>query len=334
MNCRIEALLLVCACQLPSVVLAQTFDSDVDPTLGPDFVVTPAGSVHKDCVIEVADDETLHATKEFVAVLKNGVEQKRLGQCAHPMKRARSHANPSSSSGPIPTIVGWIEFSIQGAPANAWGMQWYNKMTGSWNVPPTPAANGPTVFLFNSLEPADGLSVIQPVLQYGVSGAGGGFSYGIASWFVNLNTGTVGHSLLRSTTSGHAIQGSMTSASCTTGGDCTWTIKTADVTASVATTLTVWTEGEVFDTAEPGVLEIGGTPAPPLSACNQLPNVSFTLFQNTFIYEPGPSVTSLNDVTLSQVITPVVFGGTPNCPPPPGAGYQAGASGRNTALYY
>jgi len=79
------------------------------------------------------------------------------------------------------TDNGWITF--------AW---WFNA-TGvpisyfdtTWLVPPYPLSyNGQTLFQFNSIEPVDGTSILQPVLQYGPSAAGGGQYWGVASWFV------------------------------------------------------------------------------------------------------------------------------------------------------
>jgi hypothetical protein len=52
-------------------------------------------------------------------------------------------------------------------------------------VPPPPATNdNQTIFIWNGLLPPDGLHVLQPVLQWGVSRAGGGPTWNIASWYV------------------------------------------------------------------------------------------------------------------------------------------------------
>ncbi|KAJ7110684.1 hypothetical protein C8R44DRAFT_800453 [Mycena epipterygia] len=59
-------------------------------------------------------------------------------------------------------------------------------LSTSWTVPPVPTTeHGQTIFLFNSLEPSGGVSaILQPVLQYGPSGAGGGDFWAVASWYV------------------------------------------------------------------------------------------------------------------------------------------------------
>jgi len=56
----------------------------------------------------------------------------------------------------------------------------------TWNVPPAPATdNGQTIFLFNGIDPTDPTkAILQPVLQWGPSHAGGGSYWSVASWYV------------------------------------------------------------------------------------------------------------------------------------------------------
>lgn len=55
----------------------------------------------------------------------------------------------------------------------------------TWKVPAAPTTNHQqTIFLFNSIEPASGNAILQPVLQYGPSAAGGGSYWAVASWYV------------------------------------------------------------------------------------------------------------------------------------------------------
>ncbi|HYZ75057.1 MAG TPA: hypothetical protein VE641_18405, partial [Chthoniobacterales bacterium] len=79
------------------------------------------------------------------------------------------------------TDTGWATYAY-----------WHNE-TGSpveyfvsdWNVPPAPSTyNGQTIFLFNSIEPNSETAILQPVLQYGQSAAGGGEYWTVASWYV------------------------------------------------------------------------------------------------------------------------------------------------------
>ena len=69
---------------------------------------------------------------------------------------------------------------------------WYNhgsypikSFTTNWVVPRSPRTyHQQTVFLFNSIEPASFNAILQPVLQYGPSAAGGGAYWTVASWYV------------------------------------------------------------------------------------------------------------------------------------------------------
>ncbi|WP_046158642.1 hypothetical protein [Chromobacterium vaccinii] len=56
----------------------------------------------------------------------------------------------------------------------------------SWEVPPEPTTQGQqTIFLFNGIDPMNvSSSILQPVLQWGRSGAGGGPFWSISSWYV------------------------------------------------------------------------------------------------------------------------------------------------------
>ncbi|KAF7304217.1 hypothetical protein MIND_00653900 [Mycena indigotica] len=84
-----------------------------------------------------------------------------------------------------PLQTGWITYA-------SWlnqGSSPISSFTTTWTVPPVPATNhGQTIFLFNSIEPNSGDAIIQPVLQYGPSAAGGGSFWGVASWYLVGNS--------------------------------------------------------------------------------------------------------------------------------------------------
>lgn len=80
-----------------------------------------------------------------------------------------------------PAQTGWVAYAY-----------WYNtgsspisSFTTTWTVPPAPRTyHSQTVFLFNSIEPASGNAILQPVLQFGPSAAGGGGYWAVASWYL------------------------------------------------------------------------------------------------------------------------------------------------------
>ncbi|KAJ7832944.1 hypothetical protein B0H14DRAFT_2802145 [Mycena olivaceomarginata] len=56
----------------------------------------------------------------------------------------------------------------------------------TWLVPPAPETyHGQTIFLFNGIQPNASSAILQPVLQYGPSNAGGDASWAVAIWFVD-----------------------------------------------------------------------------------------------------------------------------------------------------
>ncbi|KAJ6517856.1 hypothetical protein DFH09DRAFT_1098648 [Mycena vulgaris] len=87
------------------------------------------------------------------------------------------------TKGPAPALEqGWVSyaswFNTEAAPISSF--------TTTWTVPPVPAAqHGQTLFLFNSIEPATGDAILQPVLQYGPSAAGGGDFWAVATWYLS-----------------------------------------------------------------------------------------------------------------------------------------------------
>jgi len=76
-----------------------------------------------------------------------------------------------------------------------------------WIVPAAPTESGQqTLFYWNGVEPTDNSAVLQPVLQYGFSAAGGGEYWTLASWFVSGSHGSFWSKLTRVET-GDIIEG-------------------------------------------------------------------------------------------------------------------------------
>ncbi|KAF8910635.1 hypothetical protein CPB84DRAFT_1233725 [Gymnopilus junonius] len=79
----------------------------------------------------------------------------------------------------------------------------------SWTVPPTPATyDGQLLYWFNGLVPNSYDGILQPVLQFGFSPAGGGPYYSLASWYlINSN---VYHTNITPVQPGQGLAGYMT----------------------------------------------------------------------------------------------------------------------------
>jgi hypothetical protein len=79
----------------------------------------------------------------------------------------------------------------------------------TWTVPPPPLTqSGQTIFLFNGIQ--NSTMIYQPVLQWGVSAAGGGNYWSIASWYVDGQGGPAFHSQLIPDSVGTELIGVMT----------------------------------------------------------------------------------------------------------------------------
>ena len=86
--------------------------------------------------------------------------------------------NPANQSG------GWVTW----ASWNNGTATSISSFSTSWRVPPLPATqSGQLVYLFNGLQNPAGKEILQPVLQWGSSGAGGGNFWSIASWHADSN---------------------------------------------------------------------------------------------------------------------------------------------------
>lgn len=93
-----------------------------------------------------------------------------------------TRVKPTPSADAVePLQTGWVAY----ADWTNTGSSPISSFTTTWTVPAAPTSNhGQTVFLFNSIEPASGNAILQPVLQYGPSAAGGGTYWAVASWYL------------------------------------------------------------------------------------------------------------------------------------------------------
>jgi hypothetical protein len=89
----------------------------------------------------------------------------------------------TTQPGDVPGFgTGWITYAAwtnnTGTPVSSFRT--------TFKVPPAPkTSSGQTIFLFPGIDPADASkAILQPVLQWGVSHAGGGAYWSVASWYV------------------------------------------------------------------------------------------------------------------------------------------------------
>jgi hypothetical protein len=128
-----------------------------------DRAVPPGGPRHRSRVRRIQSGETVRFTGDRTSRL-----------------RAKDLPGPPDQANWI-VYAGWMNST--GNPIT--------KLTTTWTVPPAPATQASQlIYLFNGIEPADGQVIVQPVLQWGDSGADEdgqnrtGPFWAVASWVV------------------------------------------------------------------------------------------------------------------------------------------------------
>jgi hypothetical protein len=234
-----------------------------------DWVPTPAGLAYRSCVHQVPNGADVSASGE---VMLNGVKIQKIPTCPYSGTVAVPVEN-DSTGGFAPTTVDPPDPLHSGWWLDSWwtSSKQVVSLTAKWTVPPAPTLNGATVFLFPSVEPSDsGGAIVQPVLQWGSSVAGGGNSWTIASWFVPGN-GIALFSPLVYTAAGRTLTGTMTRGSSSASR---WIIS-LDQTSGVDTMLSVDTNITSWKAVQGAVLEVYGA-----SSCGRLPNTSSVKFSS------------------------------------------------------
>jgi hypothetical protein len=278
------ALCLLAVPMIPLVAAAQ--ESARPPEIPAIYVITPFGYFHPSCVRHIADGDT---------VLADGREQHADGsadniapQCSFPSyspagaprENGRSYGQSST-----PATNGWVEY-ISATTSSSYG-----KLTSDWKVPAAPIGLGQTLFYFPGFEDLNDVqSIVQPVLQFGSSSAGGGDYWALSSWNCCLS-GIADYSTLLDVSPGDIIVGSITSNCAAGSSSCaTWNIVSENYTTGAKTALIKSkSDGQSWDWAFGAVMEVYG-----VTSCADYPpntGVSFSvkLFDKNLnqIADPG-----------------------------------------------
>jgi hypothetical protein len=263
-----------------------------------EYVITPFGYFHPSCVLQIAKGETLLADGRVLQHADGTLED--LPACEYPHYVASGEiAGAGATKVESPTIDGWVEYASQTI-----GTEFYELFSNEWIVPPAPTSNnGQTLFFFQGLEDTnDVVSILQPVLQYGKSAAGGGDNWAIAAWNC-CPSGTADYSSLVSVKPSDEVSGSISS-TCRLGTEhcSTWDIVIEDITTAKGTSLVNSpSEGQTFNWAFGGVLE-----AYNVTQCSDYPSNGSLLF-------PSINLFDYNGNLVAQNWKGTVLGGSPSC---------------------
>src|SRR5436190_1478189 len=217
-----------------------TQESPVNAAADGDYVRTPFGLRHKDCVHDVGDDAVMDSD----------------GTVTHP-DGTKAHIDCTHDA-PLeePTTDGWVMTRSYSTPS------WTKKMIATFTVPHSPHDASKLIYLFPGMTPESRGSIIQTVLSFGY----GGPHWSISSWDCGGGpNGSCPHSAMKTVNPGDVIHATMVGSSCYSTGRCLWTITTKDTTTGVATTLTTARQ-PAMSWAFGGALEAYG-----LDYCDQYP---------------------------------------------------------------
>jgi hypothetical protein len=207
------------------------------PPQDEEFVLTPGGWRPKSKVHFVPPGHHVSGKGDRLTIVETatGKVVKDLGPIEKPakgkasragkaMKVAGGPANGPHNPGPKASMVPAPSLPAPPAPGpvtNGWIVNsgWTNASANPisyfktrWAVPPPPATdNSQLIYLFNGIENAGGDYILQPVLQWGVSNAGGGSYWAIANWYVGApSTGVALYGTLIQVNPGDVLEGIMT----------------------------------------------------------------------------------------------------------------------------
>ena len=136
-----------------------------------EFVLTPGGYRHQSLVHQVEAGVAVNVATDVIRLMRNTNVIEEIP------------ASPTAP-GTVPALgSGWITYFYwnngTGTPVSSFKTM--------WQVPPPPSVQdaGEVVFLFNGIQNyGANFGILQPVLQWGVSAAGGGAYWSVASWYV------------------------------------------------------------------------------------------------------------------------------------------------------
>jgi hypothetical protein len=284
------------------------FSNEAPPDIGDfgktdsarNYVLTPAGFFHESCVHDLGEDATLE--DDGTVVLADGTSFLPT-PCRYRSRRVRSAFH-------TPDANGWVESSNWTSPT------YVTALSADWVVPPEPtSAAGELIYFFPSVEPPQGDRILQPVLQFGSSPAGGGNYWALASWYVD-DYGNASHTSVLKVAAGDHLTGTMTTTSCTADGGCHWTVVSRDTTSNKSRRLRI-TRPEAYTLVNGGVLE-----AYSVANCRQLPAGGMAQFGNIVVTGAGGAAETPTwmPMTYSQALT--------------GCRFNVVATGNQTQLFY
>lgn len=286
----------------------------------PTWVQVPGQLIRPDCVHQLPKGARVEVVGDKITgdVTMGGRVIAHYDACTEPGVSTRPQGNLASKTTISPgTGNGWVE-AVENDVSSLGSSDNLDWLSGTWTVPPAPAASGGLIYLFNGMEPSSQNWILQPVLQYGNNGYFGGNYWVIASWLVGPNNYAF-YSPAERVNPGDTIYGT-TYITSDASGKLGWEVWAQDDKTGAYTWITASTTGLHWTWGYSAVLE-----AYNISSCSQFPNSDPNVFTNNYAYHDYPS----------YVAVPGSFGGWVN---PywtgPSCGFGALGYGTSSYLYY
>jgi hypothetical protein len=247
----------------------------------PGWVQIPGEVIRPDCVHEIPNGATVevHDDQTTVDVTLDGSPVARYDACPEEAIVTRPHAHTEDLSRAPGTGNGRIEADLWKVPLGA--NDDIDYLAGAWTVPSFPSQNGATIYLFNGIESSSRGWILQPVLQYGVSPAGGGDYWAVASWLVSSNQAF--HSPLQTVYPGNSVKGYM-EMTAISGSTKYWEVEAKDTTTGAYSYLSAHVSGQQWTWAYAGVLE-----GHSVTSCGQLPANGREVFKGSVVDHGFPA---------------------------------------------
>jgi hypothetical protein len=208
--CALMIVLDGCRKNLPDTAL--TRQDQANSAAQTQMVLTPFGYKNANQVHFLPDGHSLIVKKDSIFEVESRTSR-RINAFGHYHDSTSTSSTSVSVTGsgstkPVPGTYGsgWITDAIWINTSNS-PISYFST---NWTVPTVPYTNhGQTVFLFNALQDGETTTsyIIQPVLQYGSSQAGGGSYYAVTNWYGGGTSGQYFYGTLYSVSPGANLQG-------------------------------------------------------------------------------------------------------------------------------
>jgi hypothetical protein len=245
------------------------------------WVQVPGELIRPDCVheipngaaVEVRDDQTT------VDVTLDGVLMAHYDACPQEAMVTRPRTRTEVLAHAPGMGNGRIEADLWNVPLEA--NDDIDYLAGAWTVPSYPLESGALIYLFNGIESSSGGWMLQPVLQYGTSPAGGGDFWAVASWLVSSNQAF--HTPLKTVFPGNSIKGYIEMPDIS-GSAKHWEVEARDTTTGANSYVSAYVSEQHWTWAYAGVLE-----AYNVTSCGQFPSNGREVFKGSVVNHGFPA---------------------------------------------